>query len=415
MPPLAEDDVHSSLRPAISAGLPAGRAGDPSVPPGSCGVLYVVTHGEMGGVHRYLDAVLSCHSSRYRPVVLSFADGRWLDALRARQLKVYVAPDLRLRQPARAYRIIRAILRRENIRLVHSSYAWCHALVASAAWRGACRTIWYHHGPMSDRRWQGWLPLLPADLLLTNSEFMLARLRRSWRGARQLGIAPYGLDVARFAPDPEKRRQFRRHYALEELDLAVGIAAFLDDWKGQDVVLQAAKLLGESLPRLRFFIVGGPRHGRDAARCLAFQASLHDYARRERLLQRVVFTGHLEPLDGALDGLDIFLHASVEPEPFGMALLEAMAKGQPIIASRGGGPSEIFTDGLDGRLIPPRDAPALAAAIRTLAERPEERRRLAGAARQTVAARFGALQAARRLEAWYDRLLASGVSRAMHP
>src|ERR1700689_5616282 len=120
--------------------------------PGMSNVLYVVTHGEMGGVHRFLESVFLNHSEDVKPVILSFREGAWLDELRRRDLPVYCMAHARIREPVKNFRAVRSIIERERIDIVHSSYAWCHSMVAPAARWSGCYSIWFHHGPMSDSR-----------------------------------------------------------------------------------------------------------------------------------------------------------------------------------------------------------------------------------------------------------------------
>src|SRR5208282_545776 len=103
---------------------------------------------------------------------------------------------------------------------------------------------------------------------------------------------------------------------------------------------------------------------------------------------QVVFTGHVDVRAGALDGLDVFVHASSEPEPFGAVILEAMCKGKPIIASAEGGPLEMVTDGFDGLLIEPRSPRILATAIHRLVNDLELRERLSVGALVTARTKF---------------------------
>src|SRR5271156_6554280 len=218
-------------------------------------VLYVVTHGEMSGVHRFLESVFLNHSKDVRPVILSFREGAWLDELRRPDLPVYCIDHARIREPVKNFRAVHSIIEREQIDIVHSSYAWCHSMVAPAARWSGCRSIWFHHGPMSDSRWQGPLPLMPADLALTNSRFMMTRLKKTLYCAKRTGLVYYGIDAGAFAPDPSRRERFRSNWGLDESTIAIGIIGFIDTWKGQDVFLKAAKLLEAHRGRIRMFII----------------------------------------------------------------------------------------------------------------------------------------------------------------
>jgi glycosyltransferase involved in cell wall biosynthesis len=88
--------------------------------------------------------------------------------------------------------------------------------------------------------------------------------------------------------------------------------------------------------------------------------------------------------------------ASVLPEPFGNVIVEAMARGLPVVAPAEGGPAEILTDGVDGVLVPPRDPAAIAAAILGLLESPATAAALADRAVATTADRFTIEKGARR-------------------
>ncbi len=370
-------------------------------------VLYVVTHGEMGGVHRFLESVFLNHSENVRPVILSFREGAWLDELRRLDLPVYCIDRARIRQPIRIFREVHSIIERERIGIVHSSYAWCHLMTAPAARWAGCRTIWFHHGPISEDRWQGVLPLVPADLALANSRFMMNRMRKTFHWARRMGVVHYGIDADAFAPDSSCRQRFRREWGLDESTIAIGIVGFIDTWKGQDVFLKAAKLLEHRRGKIRMFVIGGPRDGVVESRCAAFERELRRYVANNHLEDFVHFTGHLDVNDGPLDGLDIFVHASTEPEPFGMSILEAMAKGKAIIASAEGGPLELIDHDQDGLLIEPRRPELLARTIEMMLDDPQMRTRLGRSAIEIAGSRFSPAAAVRCLEDWYRELPAS--------
>jgi glycosyltransferase involved in cell wall biosynthesis len=367
-------------------------------------VLYVVTHGEMGGVHRFLESVFLNHSENVKPVILSFREGAWLDELRRRDLPVYCIDHARIREPVKNFRAVHSIIERERIDIVHSSYAWCHSMVAPAARWSGCHSIWFHHGPMSDNRWQGMLPLVPADLVLANSLFLMNRMRKTFYWAKRMGVVHYGIDAAAFAPDPSRRERFRREWTLDESTIAIGIVGFIDTWKGQDIFLKAAKLLEARRGKIRMFVIGGPRDGLAESRCVAFERELRRYTAENHLEDFVHFTGHLDVNDGVLDGLDIFVHASTEPEPFGMSILEAMAKGKAIVASAEGGPLELIHHDKDGLLIEPRRPELLANTIGLMLDDPCMRARLGRAAIETARSRFSPAVAVRCLEDWYRAL-----------
>jgi glycosyltransferase involved in cell wall biosynthesis len=398
-------DSHPDNGPAWASTQCGDRGGQRTKRSSPINVLYVLPHGEMGGAERFLDAVFSWHRAPFKPIVLLLRSGSWLEQLRQRGLPVYCIDSARLRRPFLCFREISRIIRAEHVDIVHSSYAWCHTLATPAAIISGCKRVWFQHGPLAERTWQGLMPLVPADLLLVNSHFTLSRLRQTLYWAKKVGVVHLGVDWESFVPNVSRRERFRRQWGIDEDTLAIGIVGFLDVWKGQDVFLRAAKLLSRQPLGLRMFVVGGPRGGKAGPRCRAYEKELRDYVSANNLGQIVTFTGHLDVNDGALDGLDIFVHSSTQPEPFGMAILEAMAKGKAVIASAEGGPCEILEDGVDGLLVEPRSPEKLSTAIIQLAGDVSLRNRIGIAALAKARSRFSSAAATRKLETWYDQIL----------
>jgi glycosyltransferase involved in cell wall biosynthesis len=119
---------------------------------------------------------------------------------------------------------------------------------------------------------------------------------------------------------------------------------------------------------------------------------------------RLYFAGQREDVPRLMAACDVVCHATRVPEPFGMVLIEAMAQSRPVIATRGGGPSEVVEDGATGLLVPPDDAPAMADAMRLLAADPKRRCAMGEAGLQRVKARFSSEAMASRLLQALDTL-----------
>ncbi len=115
----------------------------------------------------------------------------------------------------------------------------------------------------------------------------------------------------------------------------------------------------------------------------AYEERLHALAGELGVADRVEFRGFRDDVRAELAELDVLVHASTTPEPFGQVVLEGMAAGLPVVAAAAGGRAEIVTDGVDGLLVAPGDAAALAAALTRLAADPQLRERLGAAGRRT--------------------------------
>ena len=152
-------------------------------------------------------------------------------------------------------------------------------------------------------------------------------------------------------------------------------------WKGQDVFLRAfadAFRDGDAHATL----IGASLFGGDDDR---FAAEVDDLITGLDLGDRVTRLGERDDVERWLADADVVVHASRIAEPFGQVVVEGMAAGAAVVATRGGGPSELVRDGIDGLLVPPDDVASMAAALRRLADDADERQRLGAAARERVA------------------------------
>ncbi len=175
--------------------------------------------------------------------------------------------------------------------------------------------------------------------------------------------------------------------------LKLGVVARLSEEKGLTTMLEAMPTILASLPETMLFIAGdGP-----------LRSHLEDVADRTNLSSRVHFLGHVGDVPGFLAKLDLYAQPS-RSESLGVAVMEALAAGLPVIASRVGGIPEIITDGTNGKLVPRNDVRTLADAVVALGRDAEARRELGDAGRETMRQRFRADSFVRELNALYAEL-----------
>jgi glycosyltransferase involved in cell wall biosynthesis len=180
--------------------------------------------------------------------------------------------------------------------------------------------------------------------------------------------------------------------------LTVGVVGRIAPWKGQDVFLRAfAEAFPDGPERAR--IIGSAMFGEED-----FEREIRALADALGIADRVDWVGFSDDVDGELAWLDMLVHSSVTPEPFGQVVVEGMAAGLPVIATAAGGPVEIVDDGEDGLLTPPGDTGALAVALRKLAGDSDLRQAM-GARARASAARFNPTSASTDLIAIYRRTL----------
>jgi glycosyltransferase involved in cell wall biosynthesis len=211
------------------------------------------------------------------------------------------------------------------------------------------------------------------------------------------------VDVDRFRPGSGDGPALDRAAGLEPAPMGtvrVGLVSTFATWKGHDVFLQAASEVSATNP-VRFYIVGGPIY-----KSAGSQLSMDELKSRASALglsNRVGFTGHQSDPAQVLQSLDVVVHASTRPEPYGRVIVEGMACGRAVVAMSEGGAAELFRDGLDALGCPPRDPQSLALKLSRLIDDPELRHRLGLAAREAVMARFDRVGLAAEWSTLYDR------------
>lgn len=167
--------------------------------------------------------------------------------------------------------------------------------------------------------------------------------------------------------------------------------------KGHDVFLRAAAIVVSKFPRARFSIAGEVL---DAE----FFAELQGLAQQLGIAQQVSFPGGVTDLPSFFRGAGLFVLPS-RSEGFSNAIIEAMAAELPVVATDVGGNAEAVVDGTTGRIVPPEDVDALAAAMLELLENPERARAMAEAGRGRVKERFTTEAMMKQLTAAYHGLL----------
>lgn len=179
-----------------------------------------------------------------------------------------------------------------------------------------------------------------------------------------------------------------------------GMLGRIAPWKGQDLFLRAfAAAFPDGTERA--VIVGAAMFGEQA-----YERELRALTERLGIAQRVELRGFREDVWPELSRMDVLVHASVVPEPFGAVVLEGMAAGLAVIAADEGGPASVIENGATGLLFASRKVDSLSAAMRSLREDPSRRARLGASARLAVAD-YHPDVLARRLEDVYERVLAT--------
>jgi glycosyltransferase involved in cell wall biosynthesis len=290
---------------------------------------------------------------------------------------------------------------RLDVDVVHTNSLKADILGGIAGRLARKRVLWHLRDRIADdylpsktvrlfRRLARWIP----HAIVANSTATLESLRLSNRDGKKFATVVHdGFDFGQL-PATE---------VAPSGALVVGMVGRISPWKGQDVFLQAIHQIHKQFPEVRFQIIGSALFGEEN-----YENKIRSLSSELGLAKCVEFCGFVRDVQRQIAKLDVLVHASTIPEPFGQVIIEGMAAGKPVIATSGGGAMEIVVDGVSGLLVPMNDSYALAAAIRDLLGDAALRSRLGAGGHQRVQDSFRIEETAAKMSQIYSDLCANG-------
>lgn len=361
-------------------------------------ILQVCSAGTFGGGERHVADLASWLAAHGHEVHLA---GRPASPLRRRLDGDAIHwHDLPLRGAADLESVGRLvnIIRRRRIDILHAHLARDYPLCGLAAkLTGVDLYLTRHHfRPLSGGRLYGWT----IDRLrswIAVSESVARELAKTFPAhTDRIEVIPNWIDVKALASGD---RDAARTRLGAQRPLVAAVLGQVTTIKRQDLFIRAGAILLDANPELDLdlFVIGAP-----GAKDGEYAASLQRLVKNAGLGDRLHFAGHREDLKSLYAGFDLVVAPS-DNEGFSLVLVEAMAAGRAVIATNVGGMAEILGESMTGRLLPPDDAQALAAAMKELLEDPDERRRLGDAAAKAARERFDSDRVLPLIEALYYR------------
>jgi glycosyltransferase involved in cell wall biosynthesis len=339
-------------------------------------LLITVPWGErLGGAEAMLQAVLGgARDSGHELETVFLQGGSWPIELAAAGLRAEVIDAGRLRDAHRSLATVARLTRlmhrrRPDLILNWSAKTQLYGAPAAVAAGMADRVVWWQQ-VIPERNWLDRVAtLLPCAAVGCYSR-AAALAQEGLRPRRRTFV------VAPSASAPAANGQ------PAPLDLqggvpTVGLVGRLQPWKGQDRLLRAQAILRERGQEMHLVIVGGDSYGLSPE----YARSLPSLATSLGLDGAVTMTGEVPDAGPYIEQMDILVNAS-DPEPFGIVLLEGMARGVAVTAVDSGGPAEFIEDGETGMLARTGDPGALADALEPLLRSAELRGRLGSAGRE---------------------------------
>jgi len=360
-------------------------------------LLYASTSDEDGGSDRYGIRLAAAMRARGAAVTYACRSGFFIDAeCRARGIPTRPFYLRNSGDPRGVIGLVRLILEEQpDVVHLHRRRDFAIAGVAVALARVLCRRrgitlphlVLHLHliRPLgAPARPAGRFFQRTADAVLVVSEAAREFLNeRHQLPPGFVRVLPNGVPLEEYAAsgDPRAagwRTDLRRAWNIPVDAFLIGMVGRLRR-KGQDELIAVAPCLAERFPHLRFVLVGPEFKPGDRTY----------YAERIRaagVADRFLLAGSREDIPAVMASLDLLVHLPAD-EAFGLVLVEAMAAGVPVVATKVGGCIEVVRDGMDGLLVPPADEDLLCAALLTLLD-PEK-----GEARRTAFRTAGLLRA----------------------
>lgn len=253
-----------------------------------------------------------------------------------------------------------AAFKRDDIECVYlNNDASCNFAAAIAARFARLPLILHARGFNCDTRGNRWV-LSKLDHCIAVSTAVRDELLALGVPPEKCTVVAEGLDLNVFHPKPVDNA-IREELGLDNDAAVITLVGGLVDWKGQDVLLDAAPLIFQRFPNAVILLVGAA-YGKDNN----FANMIIERSKAPVMQSRVRMLGSRNDVAEILACSDVVVHASTKPEPFGRTFLEGMALGKAVIASNEGGPLDVITNEVDGLLIEPRNPGKLADAITRL-------------------------------------------------
>ncbi|MEE9457972.1 MAG: glycosyltransferase family 4 protein [bacterium] len=264
----------------------------------------------------------------------------------------------------RAARSLRSVIAAERSELIHTHSQKAHVFATLAVVGMDVPLIWHMRDVLVGRFARGIIDVLAAAraarvIAISNAVVEQFKLARGKATVVYNAVAP---------PEPlgpEFVARTKSAWGVPRDARVLGCVGQIAPWKGQHVFVEAAAALAPAFRDLYFVVIGSPLYG-----ARAYYAELIRKVRRAGLAPRFRFLGQREDAARTIGAFDVLVHTPVKTEPFGRVIVEAMARGVPVVASRSGGAPEIMEDGREGFLVEVGHAGATAAATAFLLDDP---------------------------------------------
>ncbi len=380
-------------------------------------VLYVNHTGLVSGAEKVLLGILGkLNRERFEPIAICPSHGQLADEIEQLGVERLPMPTLRARfswRPDRALvagialvKMAGALRRQIKIAapdLIHANSVRAGIAATLAAAATGIPVIWHVHDTLPKHPLSS---VIRAFAFVARNTQIIAVSRstaKCFQGWFPLGgricTIHNGVDLSRFSTEQPTDTSFRECIGLSKNDFLVCAVGQICVRKGLFELIDALSRIRHEAPHIHLAIVGKVVFPHEEE----YLKTLYSVTERSALNGHVHFTGELSDVSPVLQAADLLVLNSLD-EPFGLVLIEAMASGTPVLATRVGGIPEIVTDSENGWLVEKADTTALASKLLELSKDRDRLARVAQCALKTVHSKFSIEAFQQKLEQLYARL-----------
>lgn len=293
-----------------------------------------------------------------------------------------------LKRDIRKIRYIKKVLSENNIDILHTHHSLRDAKAELVAARLAgVKTISHRHGYANYTLFDRFFDQLCDSYIYISND--IARYHSLNGETSSKGVVIHNaIDAAPYTLDHEYRTVRTTEFKCCSNEIAIGMIGRVDWWKGQDIFIKALTQVIKRKPNVKAVLIGDVDNNEFRERNIKYLEGIKKIVDQNGLNDRVLWMGHREDIPYLIGGLDIIVHASTTPEPFGLVVLEGMASAKPVIATAAGGVLDIIRNGETGILVPCSNPEAMADAILKIISQPDLAKRIAMAGRACVLEKF---------------------------
>lgn len=367
--------------------------------PGRIHVLEVIGNAIVGGMETYVERLVkNLPRERFAVTALCPFESQFTQRLRALDVEVLVTP-MPDDPPWSSIQMTCSMIRTGAIDLLHAHLPNAHVLAGIAGRLTGKPVLATLHGHK--------VGVLDLEVHRSAGTYLSVVCRQSYFHALGLGVSagqlscnPNGVDTEAFRPRPRPEQGLRTSLGIPSSARLVGFLGRLSPEKGPDVFLRAALLVHSKLDDVHFVFVGdGP-----------LAPTLRESITRLKLEDRVHLAGLRRDVPAVLNDLDVLVSSS-HSEAMPLAVMEAMASGLPIVATRVGGVPDLIEHGDSGWLVMPNDFEDIATRLQQMLGTPGELARMSTAARQRAVDTMSLSDTVEKMAALMSRLVPSRTTQ----